>query len=148
MNSKLISMSEAAKVSPYEQEYLSLLARRGELKAEKVGRNWFTTVDWLNEYISTKKPSEVISEEKPVKKTKSAFSEKMMLISFIAFFMIILVGALIFRVMFKKVSAIENKTKNKFVPEEIIKVPNDNGNYDVYGSGRMKMGEEKVTAEP
>jgi len=35
----------------YSQEYLSLLARRGELKAEKFGRNWYTTMDWLREYI-------------------------------------------------------------------------------------------------
>ncbi len=146
MKEKLISMSEAAKLSPYEQEYLSLLARRGELKAEKVGRNWFTTVDWLNEYIATKKPSEVISDEKPAKKFRFGLSEKMIWISFFAISLMVLSGALIFHMMFKKVSDIESKTKNQFVPEEITKVPNDKGNYDIYGSGRMKMGEEKIPA--
>lgn len=143
---QLISMSEAAKMSPYEQEYLSLLARRGELKAEKVGRNWFTTVEWLNDYISTKKPGEVIPKDATAgaKKIKSAFPEKMIWISFIALSIIVLAGILIFRVMFKKVTDIENKTKNQFVPEEIIKVPNDKGNYDIYGSGKMKMGEEQA----
>ncbi|MDD5290012.1 MAG: hypothetical protein PHT40_02310 [Patescibacteria group bacterium] len=46
-----ISLSEAAKLCTYSQEYLSLLARRGELKAQKIGRNWFTKTDWLKKYI-------------------------------------------------------------------------------------------------
>lgn len=38
-----ITLSEAAKGTPYSQEYLSLLARKGQLDAVKIGRNWHTT---------------------------------------------------------------------------------------------------------
>ena len=38
-----IPLREAAVDSSYSQEYLSLLARRGQLEAVKRGRNWYTT---------------------------------------------------------------------------------------------------------
>jgi len=51
-NNGFISLNEAANLCSYTQEYLSLLARRGHLKAQKIGRNWFTKKDWLREYIN------------------------------------------------------------------------------------------------
>ncbi len=39
----LISIGEAAKNTPYSAEYLSLLARKGRLKAIKISRDWLTT---------------------------------------------------------------------------------------------------------
>ena len=45
-----ISLKEAAKYCPYSQDYLKLRARQGKLKAVKMGRNWFTTREWLEEY--------------------------------------------------------------------------------------------------
>lgn len=42
---------DATKFCDYSQEYLSLRARRGKLRAIKNGRNWFTTKEWLDEYI-------------------------------------------------------------------------------------------------
>jgi Fic family protein len=36
-------LREAAQGTPYSQEYLSLLARKGRLEAVKRGRNWHTT---------------------------------------------------------------------------------------------------------
>jgi Fic family protein len=36
-------LREAAQGTPYSQEYLSLLARKGRLEAVKRGRNWYTT---------------------------------------------------------------------------------------------------------
>jgi len=48
---KLILLSEAAKDSPYSQEYLSLLARKGKIFAKKIGRNWFTTKEAIREYL-------------------------------------------------------------------------------------------------
>jgi len=47
-----ISLGEAAKNSPYSQEYLSLRARQGKLKSIKLGRNWATKQEWVDEYIS------------------------------------------------------------------------------------------------
>jgi hypothetical protein len=47
----LISISQAAEHTPYSQEYLSLLARRGKLKAVKIARNWLTTREAVLLYI-------------------------------------------------------------------------------------------------
>ena len=60
MSNRLISMSDATRLCSYDQEYLSLLARRGILKAKKVSGKWYTTVSWLNEYIAQKRPNELI----------------------------------------------------------------------------------------
>lgn len=46
-----ISLAEAAEGTPYSQEYLSLLARRGKLSAKKLGRNWYTTRTAVRDYI-------------------------------------------------------------------------------------------------
>ena len=46
-----ILLSEASELCTYSQEYLSLLARRGLLRAEKTGRTWYTKKEWLRMYI-------------------------------------------------------------------------------------------------
>ena len=46
-----ISLAQASKTSPYSQEYLSLRARQGKLKATKIGNTWVTTHEWLDEYL-------------------------------------------------------------------------------------------------
>ncbi len=50
-----ISLAEAAKGTPYTQEYLSLLARKGCIEAIKIGRNWHIKKEALEKYIKTKK---------------------------------------------------------------------------------------------
>ncbi len=50
-----ISLAEAIKGTPYSQEYLSLLARKGKLDAIKLGRNWMTTKKVVEEYIKNHK---------------------------------------------------------------------------------------------
>ena len=65
--SKFISLSEAAKLTGYTPEYLNFRCRKGLLKAEKIGRNWHTTIEWVNEFLAAvpgKKKIE-IPEEKP-----------------------------------------------------------------------------------
>ncbi len=52
---KLFSLAEAAKLTPYSQEYLSLLARKGSIGAVKVGRNWKITQNALTDYLSKDK---------------------------------------------------------------------------------------------
>ena len=47
-----LSIQEAAHHAPYSQEYLSLLARRGKIFAKKIGRNWYTTHEALQRYVS------------------------------------------------------------------------------------------------
>jgi len=46
-----ISLEEATKYCNYSQEYLSLLARKGDLHAVKFGRNWMTTKDDVIAYV-------------------------------------------------------------------------------------------------
>jgi hypothetical protein len=50
-STQYISLQEATKFCHYSQNYLSLRARQGKLKAVKFGRNWVTTKEWLEEYI-------------------------------------------------------------------------------------------------
>lgn len=45
-----IPLQDAARGTPYSQEYLSLLARLGRLDAIKVGRVWHTTRAALEAY--------------------------------------------------------------------------------------------------
>ena len=40
---RLISLTQAEEITGYAEDYLSWLARRGKLKAVKIGRNWLTT---------------------------------------------------------------------------------------------------------
>jgi hypothetical protein len=51
MKNDYISLKEASHYCSYSQDYLKLRARQGKLKAIKMGRNWFTTREWLEEYI-------------------------------------------------------------------------------------------------
>jgi hypothetical protein len=48
--SDYISLQEASKCCVYTQQYLSLRARQGKLKAVKFGRNWVTKTEWVQEY--------------------------------------------------------------------------------------------------
>ena len=47
-----LSLTEAGEISGYSQEYLSLRARQKKLRAVKMGRNWVTTREWLDEYLN------------------------------------------------------------------------------------------------
>jgi excisionase family DNA binding protein len=47
----LISLSEAASISKLSRQHLNLLARRGSLRAWKVGRNWVTTREAVEDYL-------------------------------------------------------------------------------------------------
>jgi excisionase family DNA binding protein len=53
---RFLSLEEAAKLVPYSQEYLSLLARRGRLAAVKIGKNWHVTQEALNDYLAGVSP--------------------------------------------------------------------------------------------
>lgn len=48
---RLLSLSEAAKMTPYTQEYLSLLARKRRIASVKVGRTWMITERELRRYL-------------------------------------------------------------------------------------------------
>ena len=48
-----LSLKKASELCDYSQMYLSLRARQGKLQATKIGRNWVTTKEWLNEYVES-----------------------------------------------------------------------------------------------
>jgi len=52
---RLISLAEASEIYGFSQDYLSLLARKGRLKAVKIARNWLTTPADVEEYIRSRK---------------------------------------------------------------------------------------------
>ena len=43
----LITLAEAAKISGMTQGHLNFLSRTGKLQAQKLGRNWYTTMEWV-----------------------------------------------------------------------------------------------------
>jgi Fic family protein len=50
---EILTLAEASKITPYSQEYLSLLARKGVLGAFKQGRNWVVTKTDLDRYLTS-----------------------------------------------------------------------------------------------
>ena len=92
-NNNYISLQEATEYCSYTQEYLSLRARQGKLKAVKIGRNWITKKEWVKEYIeraeeynnnlSAKKPAEppknLPIEEKPIIEVRPPLIRKLAL---------------------------------------------------------------------
>jgi Fic family protein len=52
---EILTLAEASKLTPYSQEYLSLLARKGVLGAFKQGRNWVVTKSDLESYLKSAK---------------------------------------------------------------------------------------------
>lgn len=84
MTKTYISLKEAVKYCPYSQDYLKLRARQGKLRAEKMGRNWFTTKEWLQEYKNNLKTS-----KKPVKTEKKGLKKKLPFKRFLFLFLIV-----------------------------------------------------------
>ncbi|MBI2644291.1 MAG: hypothetical protein HYW95_02140 [Candidatus Wildermuthbacteria bacterium] len=63
-----ISLQQATQYCDYSQEYLSLRARQGKLNAIKKGKTWFTTKEWLLEYIQKAEGYKKELEEKQLQK--------------------------------------------------------------------------------
>lgn len=49
---ELLSLKDAAQLSPYSADYLNLLARKGKLRAHKIGRDWLITRADLFDYLN------------------------------------------------------------------------------------------------
>ena len=68
---ELISLREASELSGFTQPYVAHLIRRGALWGKKIGRNWVTTTQAVNEYLSrgikpgpkSKKPKQNIKKD-------------------------------------------------------------------------------------
>ena len=59
-----ILLSKVAKEKKYAQEYLGLLARRGDIGSVRIGKRWYTTWQWFEEFLENgqKKKTEAICE--------------------------------------------------------------------------------------
>jgi hypothetical protein len=51
---RLISLPEAAELYGFHSEYLSQLARKGRLKARKIGKMWVTTPVDMEDFIKSR----------------------------------------------------------------------------------------------
>lgn len=61
-----VSLSQAAEISGYHQDYLGQLCRLGKIRASKIGRNWYTTQTELKVLLSGQGIDlEEIQEEEP-----------------------------------------------------------------------------------
>ena len=60
---RLISLSEAAELYGFSQDYLGELARRGRLKAQKVGKFWVTTPQDVEDFIRSRKNRGVFRDD-------------------------------------------------------------------------------------
>ena len=52
---RLISLPEAAELYGFNADYLGQLARKGRLKARKIGNTWITTPADLEEFLNSRK---------------------------------------------------------------------------------------------
>jgi excisionase family DNA binding protein len=48
---QLLSLKEASELTPYSADYLNLLARKGKIRARKIGRDWLITKSDLFHYL-------------------------------------------------------------------------------------------------
>lgn len=143
MTQEFISMAEASKLTGYDQEYLGLLSRQGKIRSKKVGKKWYTTVDHLNDYLEEKKPNEVIEKSKLNLGGRRGKNSKTFAVVLFLIFATLVLWA--YDTVSQKFSNLENKTnQNIFIPEETVRIPNEKGGFDVYGTGRVKMGEENL----
>lgn len=60
---RLISLPEAAEMYGFSAGYLSNLARKGRLKAQKVGGTWVTTPANVEEYILSRQERGVYRDD-------------------------------------------------------------------------------------
>jgi len=67
-----ILLSKVAKEKKYAQEYMGLLARRGDIGSIRIGKRWYTTWAWFEEFLeNSQKQKEVVSEVEIAKPIKS-----------------------------------------------------------------------------
>ena len=60
-----ILLSKVAKEKKYAQEYLGLLARRGDIGSIRIGKRWYTTWAWFEEFLeNSQNKKEIVSEVK------------------------------------------------------------------------------------
>ena len=59
-NSKFISLAEAHILTGISKDYFRVCIQKGYLRGVKIGRNWTTTKEYLDEYIKKYRPEPLI----------------------------------------------------------------------------------------
>ncbi len=85
-----LSLSEAAKISGYHRDYLSFLVRKGELKAERIGRNWFLSEGELRIFLK-KKNGQAEIENNNFKNKKVSVLGKILVLALVACVVFVLI---------------------------------------------------------
>ena len=52
---ELLTLKDASSLTPYSADYLNLLARKGKIRARKIGRDWLITRADLFDYLKKQK---------------------------------------------------------------------------------------------
>jgi len=60
---RLISLPEAAELYGFNPQYLSRLAKKGRLRAEKIGNSWVTTQQDVENYIRSRQKRGVYRDD-------------------------------------------------------------------------------------
>jgi hypothetical protein len=60
---RLISLAEASELYGFDQRYLATLARKGRLKAQKIGNSWATTPLDVDNFIASRKKRGVYRDD-------------------------------------------------------------------------------------
>ena len=63
---RLVSLAEASKLYGFSSDYLGNLARKGRLKAQKVGHMWVTTPADVEDYIRSRKQMGAFRDDIPL----------------------------------------------------------------------------------
>jgi hypothetical protein len=128
MNKEYISMAQATEICTYDQEYLSLLARRGLLQAEKIGKKWYTTREWLNNYLQKNRPNEIIRNKQEISQKADKFfkNPKIFKQLLIGIGMISLIVT--FSYIIHRLNQLEQQAaKNAYIFNEMEKTPKADG---------------------
>lgn len=60
---RLISLTDAAALYGFSAKYLSNIAKKGRLKAQKIGNSWVTTPNDMEEFIRSRQPRGVYRDD-------------------------------------------------------------------------------------
>jgi hypothetical protein len=131
---KYLLLKDAAKLSPYQQEYLSLLARRKHLKAIKINGNWHTTIHWLNDYIRKYRPQDLIQLQKKENFLKTHF------LFFTTSTITILILMAAFAFLFNNEHS--QTAQEHFIPNQRTILTDEQGHNIIYEVGTRVLGEE------
>ena len=127
-------MAEASKLCPYTQEYLSLMARRGLIQAKKIGRNWYTNVDAINEHIKQIKPEEMMAniqgndsnrlqKQKEIKANRIKYPNFRLALIYTS--LVLIVAFMVYSQVSDKIAENESKKqKSSTISREITESPN------------------------